>query len=63
MKLQAMIFALHKVLKNSACVTKNPKQAGDSSRYVGDRKKELKILRLPLNAGELTAMLMVPINL
>ena len=56
MKLQAIIFALHKVLKNSACVTKNPKKAGDSRRYAGNREKGLKILRLPPNAGELTTM-------
>ena len=52
-----MIFALHKYLKTSACVTKNPKKGGDLSRYVGDREKGLKILRLPPNAGELTAVL------
>mgnify|MGYP001800675345 CR=1 FL=1 len=48
-----MIFALHKVLKTSACVTKNPKKAGDSSRYAGDREKGLKILRLPITASEI----------
>ena len=52
-----MIFALHKVLKNSAYVTKNPKKAGDSSRYTGDQEKRLKILRLPPNVGELMAMI------
>ena len=50
-----MSFALHRVLKNSACVTKNPKKV-DLSRYVRDWEKGLKILRLPPNAGELTAM-------
>ena len=43
--------------KNSTCVTENPKKAGDSSRCAADREKGLKILRLPQNAGELTAML------
>ena len=56
MKLQAMVFALHNVLQNSACVTKNPKKVGDLSRYVGDQEKVLKIFRLPPNAGKLTAM-------
>ena len=51
-----MIFVLHKVVKNSACVTKNPTKAGDSSHYAGDQEKGLKILRLPPNVGELTAM-------
>ena len=51
-----MIFALHKVLKNSPCVTKNSKKAGDLSRYAGGREKGLKILTLPPNARELTAM-------
>ena len=54
-----MFFALHKILKTSACVTEIPKKAGDSSRYAGDREKGLKILRLPPNAGELTAMQLV----
>ena len=51
-----LIFALHKVLKTSACVTKNPKKTGDSSLYAGDREKGLKISRLPPNAGDLTVM-------
>ena len=51
--LQATIFVLHKVSKNSACVTKNPKQARASSRYAGDREKGLKILGLPPNTVEL----------
>ena len=50
-----MIFALHKVLKNFACVNKNPKKVGDLSCYAGDREKGLKILRLLPNVGELTA--------
>ena len=54
-----MIFALHEVLKTSACVTKNPKKAGDSSRYAGDREKGLKISRIPPHAVELTAMILV----
>ena len=57
-----MIFAMHKVLKNSTCVTKISKKVGDSSHYAGDREKGLKILRLPPNAGELTAMLTQPNN-
>ena len=56
MKIQGMFLALHKVLKTSACVTKNPKNAGHSNRCAGDREKGLKILRLPPNAGELTAI-------
>ena len=56
-KLPAMILALHNVLKSSTCVTKSPKIAGDLSRYAGDWEKGLKILRLPPNVGQLTAML------
>ena len=33
-----MIFALHKVLKISACVIKTPEKAGDLSRYAGNRE-------------------------
>ena len=51
-----MIFALHNILKNYACVTKHVKKAGDLSCYVGNQEKGLKILRLPPSAGELTAM-------
>ena len=47
--------------KNSVCVTENPKKVGDLSRYAGDREKGLKILRLPPNAGELTAMVLIAI--
>ena len=50
-------FAQHS--KKSACVTKNSQKAGGSSRYAGDREKGLKILRLPSNAGELTAIVRI----
>ena len=49
-------FCFAQRLKNPACVTENPKIAGDSRHYAGDQEKGLKILRLPPNAGELTAM-------
>ena len=50
-KLQALFSALHKVLKTSACVTKNSKKAGDSSRYAGNREKGLKNLETPAKCG------------